>query len=356
MCVALSSQIAGGKVNILEQNSIRYCMTFLMSSVLVIIHRTSVFVQAKYIHKIIFIGVFDLFLTNILFFAESFMPIGSNDAMFVGLHYISSTIIDLCEKKIKFWSALASLVILVGLISMAQPWNKTAESVDICQVPCDYWENRMYDAITYNISEEPETLHHRFLKEFCKNQSNNNCTIKEDINFIYIDGVKHEISIHPFILGYIVVIIAAITATIRAYITKDLRRYIESQTLLFWLGCFESILAILLTIIWSTATGVPIYSFPSGKICLIFFVCYPFFAGVLYIAWVYSAGYLNISKLALARVVSLLVLYVCQRTFLKHFHPGKANLFEMFGVAIILCGLLVTFCEVILPCLKNENK
>ena len=114
----------------------------------------------------------------------------------------------------------------------------------------------------------------------------------------------------------------------------------------------EGILAVLMTIIWSNVSGVPVYSFPSGKICLTFVLAYGFFSGMLYAVWVYLAGYLNISKLALAKVIGLLVLYVCQRTLLKHFHPGKANLFESFGVAIIVCGLLVTFCEVI-SCLKK---
>ena len=74
-CATLSSQIAGGKVNIFQLTSMRYGVTFLIASVLVIIHRTTVFVEAKYVHKIILIGFLNFVLTNILFFLSSFMSV-----------------------------------------------------------------------------------------------------------------------------------------------------------------------------------------------------------------------------------------------------------------------------------------
>ena len=235
--------------------------------------------------------------------------------MYAGLYYLSATVIDVCKRKIKRMSVLVSLIIIVGLISMAQPWNKTAENTDICQIPCDYWDETRMHNVTINNESRPEIYTHRFLNQQFQSQSNNSCKMKQDSNFIYIDGVKHKISIHPFVLGYILVLIAVLSGTTRAYITKDLRMCVESQILIFWLVCFEGILAVLMSIIWSNVNGVPIYSIPSGNICLILFVSYGFFAGVLYVVWMYSAGYLNISKLALARVVVLLMLYVCQRTF-----------------------------------------
>ena len=352
----LASQMGGGKVNIFEQNTIRYGVTFLIAFTLVITQSKSVFVEAKYIHKVVLVGALNFSTISIIFFSASFMPVGNIEAMYVGGYVFSTTVIDVCQRNVKFVSSLVSLLMLVGLISLSQPWDKMAENADIDKIPCDYWEeNRMYNLTVGNISET-ETILYMFPNQEYRSTPNDSYRSKRNHNFIYIDGVKYDILINPIILGYTMIILAVVSGTIRTYFAKKLRSELESLTLTFWLAVIEGTLSVLSTVIWSSVNGVSMYSFPSGKICLTFVLAYGFFAGVLYIFWVYSAGKFNISKLALANVIVLLVLYICQRTFLKHFHPGKANLFETFGIIFIVSGLLLLpFCELI-SCLKKENK
>ena len=120
---------------------------------------------------------------------------------------------------------------------MAQPWNNMDENADICQIPCDYWDGTgMHNVTIANISE-PETPAHRFLNQQSLIQHNNSCKIEKDQKFIYIDGVKFYISIHPFLLGYIMILVAVVSGLIRAYTIKDLRICIESQT--FWLASLD---------------------------------------------------------------------------------------------------------------------
>ena len=92
-------KLQGGKVNIFKLNTICYVVMFFIASVLVLIHWTTVFVEAKYVHKIVLTGVFNFILANILFFVPSFMPVGSAEAMYIGIYYMCTTVIYVFKKR-----------------------------------------------------------------------------------------------------------------------------------------------------------------------------------------------------------------------------------------------------------------
>ena len=61
----------------------------------------------------------------------------------------------------------------------------------------------------------------------------------------------------------------------------------------------------------------------------------------------YTVGKFNVSKIAVSHSVILILMFICQRTFLKKFHPGAANWSETIGVLVVaLTVLLISLFEV----------
>ena len=222
----LASQMGGGKVNIFEQNTIRYGVTFLIVSALIIIKSTRIFVEAKFVPKLVLVGALNFSAASIIFFTASFMPVGNIEAIYVGGYVFSTTVIDVCQRNVKFVSSLASLIIVLGLISLSQPWNEMAENADIHKIPCDYWEeNKMYVTVG-NISEPKTPTLYMFSNQEYHITPNDSYRSKQNHNFIYIDGVKYGLLISPIFFGYMI-FFAFLLGTIRTYFARELRREIE---------------------------------------------------------------------------------------------------------------------------------
>ena len=338
----LSMQLSGGVTNIFQQNSLRYLGTLLLATGVSVVRKVSVKVERKYIFQIVFSSFFGVCTSCLLFFSASFMPVGNTEALCVGLSVLFPTIIDFSKGQIMLKSAISSLFTISGLIFLAQPWHQIEEHKKIQMIPCEYWQ----DYLHWNQSVK-NTLFNDSSQTF--NSGN-----KSD-HFIFIDGLRYPVLINPIYVGYILIFFAAIVGIIRGYAIKDLRNDITSGTLAFWLGLLEMIICFILTIIWSVANGIELYTFPTGSICLTLVILFSLCGGLVHCLWIYTLGNFSISKLSLADCVILLLMFICQRTFLKSFHPGAVNWYETLGVVIIIVSLLLVCFFELISILQNKN-
>ena len=299
--------------------------------------------DTKYICPIIIASFFNACAACTLFFSASFMPVGNTEALYVGLHVLIPSIIDFAKGRIQFKSAICSLFAILGLIFLAQPWHQINENRKIQMIPCEYWQDYVHNNHSSN------TTHFTYDKNMTHVAADNLA------NFIFIDGSKYYVLINSIYLGYILVVFAAVATIVRGYVTKDLRNDIADEKLAFWLALVEIIICFIFTVIWSISNNIKLYNFPTGLVCLMLVLLYSLCGGVVYYLWIYSVGNFNISKIALGNCVILLLMFICQKTFLQNFHPGAANWYETLGVAVIIVSLLLVSFFELTSILQTKN-
>ena len=342
--VTISTQLAGGKTNIFQQNSLRYGATFLLANVMLLFSRNTLWFDKKHIPTMVATALLNFASSSSVFFATSFMPLGNIEAMYIGLYIIMSTIVDLIHQDIKLQSALASSITIVGLICLAQPWSQLLERLEVEKLPCEYWQDGKYGNLTNRSASYEETK-----------ISNSTSEDTQRPYFIVIDGQKHYIKVDPRLVGYIIICYAAFLSTFRGIFAKKLRKEFEMDTLAFWLAIIEIISAVAVTVIWALANGVMPFTFSSEPLCLGILLLFPFGGAVTYFLWIYSIGMFNVSKMALSNCTILISVYILQRTVLKKFHPGAENVSEVFGVVLVLCSLLVILLIELRSILRNKR-
>ena len=153
--ITLTMQLAGGKINIFEQNSLRSLVTFLLAAGKSICCRMPVTVKVAHFPQIFQAAFFNWSALSCLYFAVSFMPIGNTEAMYFAIYICISTGLDFVKGNIHVRSALSTAFVIIGLIFLWQPWHREAEIQEVQMIPCDYWEgNALYEEPSGNFSAD----------------------------------------------------------------------------------------------------------------------------------------------------------------------------------------------------------
>ena len=307
----ITSQVALEKINIFEINTIRFTIQVLLSLAAILVGNESIIIERKHVRPIFGVVASDYVYSNCYFLAASFMPVGNMDGVFGAIYIIIALTYDLYCKRITKYSIVAAAIACVGIILLVQPWMiSDAKEFNQDIIPCDYLDNKT----TQNLWNSTE-------------------------GSLNLD--KEEEHVKQYILGYVLVFVSAAFVTVSGNLSIPLLQNYGVATVTFWAGLIEGFLSVLVTVIWKSATASS-YALPSGFYCLLFVLLFAVFAALenIFSNWTYF--YLPISKVALGMPFATVLCYIAQRTVFKTFHPGHANITEVFGIVLSIAGAILS--------------
>ena len=308
-----TAQVAGNKISIFIVNMFRFIFEILFSIICISFGGHSLKVAKKDMLKVFIASTFNLVYVSLLYLSTTQLPVGTLDGLYGGIYITITTFVDAVQMKISKWSVIAAMIAGTGLILLTQPWHQFKGNVI---APCDVLDNNL---IYFNISS------------MFSNASNNAPYINTNPLYQWFT---------PEALGYTYIIIGTLITCVGDIIIRSLLQTYSIYNFLFWGGIIQSLITgIILLIMAYIQSGS--FSFPTGTACLSFSI-------VLIITMTFTHMFLNItfiflpvSKAAMVTPLATIALYVLQRTALKTFHPGHANIMETVGIlAIVVAGIL----------------
>ena len=309
----VSLQLSGIKSNIFQLNSLKFTIQCLGNLPVLCIMQHSLQVAKKHAHLFVLVGTFNVIFSSAFYFSSSFMPVGNLDGLLTAFCILTSVIFDFYKGSVSKQSLVVSCVAIVGILLLIQPWNIQNEQHQKSLSPCHYM----------GISKVPYT---------------NNSDIDEVVGNGSVVYKTTEKQTYSLWLGYIFIVIAAISITIDGNIVKSLVEQYPSPVVLFWVILFEGFVSFIINLIWISLNGDASYTFPSGNYCVLFTLFFIIFSCISNTLGYYAYKQLHVSTIALTMVIITIFLYVSQRTFLSDFHSGHGNTMELFGVGVIIFG------------------
>lgn len=142
------------------------------------------------------------------------------------------------------------------------------------------------------------------------------------------------------VIGYLLVIIAAVSATISSNMAQSLMTNYPVAAILFWISFFEGVLSVILTYAFEGMPGYGGWSMPTVTFCVVFMLGYTVFGAVMDVSSYYTYNFLPVSQVAILLSFTIIILYICQRTVL--YNDGNANVFEVCGITCTMVGAMLT--------------
>ena len=335
----VASQLGTGTTIIFQLNTIRFAMEAFAMLCFAIVSRTSLLLKKEQLFTVISFSLCNICASTSLFFTASFWPVGNMEAIYVIMSILLTTAVDIFKKQIQLFRLLPAVLACIGVILLAQPWTvELGESCVIQKVPCEYWQESVIQQ-EESIPTDNNNSSFSFTYEMVSTGTKN-CMSTQDKYYIFINNMRYSIPVSPLIFGYILLFISAAFGAIYSYVGKD--NDIVPNILLFWSGIIDALCSLLANVIWTKTNGLPLYTFPTGRLCVLFVALYILLIGLGNITFTNILKLFNVSTIAISYVLLLLLLYTSQRTFLKEFHPGHANYVEVLGILTILCALLIS--------------
>ena len=325
----ISLQLSGIKSNIFQLNSLRFTVQCLVNTSVICFMQHPLKVAMKHIHFFLIVGIFNLIYASGFYFSSSFMPVGNLDGLLAAFYILTSVVFDFYRKSVSKLSVVVSCVAVVGILLLIQPWNFQKEHQRRPLSPCHYM----------GISKAP-IENGSYIYEVVGNSS---------VIFTAAETTKHSLW-----LGYIIIVITSITLTIESNVIRLLVDEYPPPVVLFWVILFQGLVSVIFNLSLTSFSGADLYTFPSEKYCLLFTCLFIIFSGFSNSMVYYAFKYLPVSSVALSMVIMTICMYISQRTFLSDFHPGHANITELFGMGIIIFG--TTLLPAIYTLVKKKNK
>ena len=316
-----SSQISGENASIFVANMFRFLFEIAFSVICILVTRSSLFVEKKNIYKFIIAATFNLIFVCLFYMSSSVLPLGNMDGIFAGFLIVISTLIDVVRGQISKWSCTAASLAAIGVLLLTQPWH-TAINMEIPQqAPCQIIENNYY-----NISKPMDI----YINE-------SSCQIED----------HHGFCVNPSILGYTYLFIASLACCLGDNMIKSLINTYSVYCYLFWGGITQAVFTGV-TVIFTESIQSTNLRFPKEPVCLGFTFGFIIAMIISHTLQNVTFKYLPVSKVAMGSLVSIILLYIIQRTLLKDFQPGHRNLIEIGGIlCIILAGIVSPIISII---------
>ena len=216
---------------------------------------------------------------------------------------------------------LTSFVVAVGIILVGQPWETVSQNGILSVTPCMYLDS-------HTVSVNPSSTS---LMNMTSGTSDNSSTGQ-------VLTVSNSTFDYKTLIGYILLMATGFGCTAAGNCVKKLLEHYPKPPIIFWLSMLETVLFMIINLALTRISGSPFYSFPNGKYCLVFTGLFVVTAAVAHLLSYFVYGYLHISTVSVASVYILFVLYISQRTYLKAFHPGHANITEVIGIIVVIFG------------------
>ena len=307
-----SSQVAGNKTSIFLANIFRFAFDMIVSTLCVVIRKHSIVVQKSDICKLVSAACLNYLYTTLFYLAAPLLPVGNMDGVYAGLYIAFTTTVDVVRKQVSRSFIFTAALAITGLLLLTQPWHF---SDDVKIPPCDYLDNNYSFIFHTNESSYP------------RNPS------KFSLNSI--------LGINSLLLGYLMVTCATISLTVADNLTFSLLQTYPFWSLILWNGVIQfGITGTILAGLGLSNTSN--LSFPTGCACLGFTVVFIIAMTTSHLMNFVPLVYLPVSTGGMVFPIATIGLYIIQRTALKIFHPGNANMMEVFGIICVVVASLAS--------------
>ena len=319
----VSTQVSVLDLNILQYNMIRYLIQALVAFGIMHFRRESVKILKDDMSYFITIGLLDMTGTVCIFATATFLPIGNLDAFYNAVLIVIASCYKIMKRQISYLGVVTYLILVVGIVLLTQPWNSQVHRNVINMSPCRY--------INYNENMSG-------LMNYANASSNTTVTMVTDaVDDIFPDGWLTK---HSQLLGYAVLIIAALEYTGHGVLSRSLLKNYKVPVVIFWVSLLELILSFIISLVWQSLRREAFFMVPAGSYCVLFMCMYIIFMTLSNFVIYYVHGYFKSYPYSVACLPTIVLLYLIQRTALKWFQPGNANLVEIVGVVLILFGIV----------------
>ena len=345
LVVMLSSQAVGSSINIFELFSIKYTVTAAFSCIINLLKRGSFTIKKHHIGYIFLCGFTQIFSTYGTFYAVSYMPVGNTDAVTRVLSTIWAMLFDSLKGNIFVHDILISVVTIVGILFVIQPWSSNGEHISSHKIPCQYWERVLHVDANNDTLPNFTSVSHPWnttnQTPFSTSQFNSNATMTESNPItLKISGTEYHLATNSVYFCYFLLLNATLSATIRLFIIKHLTKDMDPCALSTWISLGRSLIVTSVNVVWSIISGKPLYSLPLGTVCRIFMCSYLTSSALNNLITFHVVEYFTVTKTSVSLLLGSMILYIFQRTLLKTFHPGHANFQEILGITLALGGVL----------------
>ena len=305
----ISSQLT--MANVLQINSVRFVIVTAVAFAAGWLCKCPLSLKRDHIWILCICVILHLTAGNAYYFTAACMPAGTFNGMRGAFSTVIATTYDFYKGKISKRAIISIVGAVIGIILLTQPWAEHTE-VHLALSPCEYLENESLplklDINTTRAMPNHEDQH--------------------DALQIWFQKYKTPI-------GYILTFIISVMIVVKGIFLRELVLEYPVSTILFWHTAASAIPTIILNLIWSKYFSKPFFDLPSGDLCWLLTVLFIASAacanGVAFVVYKRT----HVSTTALMTIAFTVFLYASQRTFLKPFNPGHANVVEVIGIIVI---------------------
>ena len=313
---SMASQLT--HANMFQINSCRYIIMCVVGLTTTCLFKYSMDISSQHWRTLMLCSVVHLYYGTTYNFTASFMPLGNLDGLHSAFATVTATAYDFCKKKISKASVVSAFVAVIGIICLSQPW-KHHPPVEIVGIPCEYLDNlshplEMNEPNSSFVDTHMSTNYYTLMSWFHRNKTS---------------------------IGYFLIFTGSLMSILRGVLLRDLMREYPVPPLLFWCSVVEGIMTIILNLIWSKMFETPFFTLPSSQICSLLTVLFVVFSAFGNIFSYYACKRTFVSTITVANIISSVFLYGSQRTLLKQFHPGHANIVEVVGIVLIIFSVTI---------------
>ena len=316
----LFSQISGLKSNIFQLGTIRYLFMTIVACFITSWNKYSLRIEASHFRSIIVCAVFHAVYDTGYFWASSFMPVGVFEGLRGAIGVLVAITYDVYRKRVSKHCIVSAIIATLGILFLSQPWEKAMISLSKSDmVPCDAWSIR-----PNNITGLSKSIIF----------SNSTDIAETDLDTTASSHIHYEI------LSYFLLVLCAVLSIVRGFILKTVFSQYPAAPVIFWSAMLEGGFTFCMNIVYARLTSVPYFDLPSATYCFLFTFLFIICCAFGNICSIYSFYHAFVTMVAFGDVCQSVALYICQRTFLKPFYPGHANMLEILGVIVIIIGVL----------------
>ena len=336
----IAAQMTSSIQAVYDLNILRLCLQMALSLVLAYIWGAPVFVKCGHAVLCIAIVLFNCVFQAMYFRSTAYLAVGDMVGLSVGIIIILAALVDGCFRQLTWATVVSTLVCCPGIILLIQPWNAGMDILVPVISPCRLIVEKVY-------------LHH--LSSW-HGYNITDVTISTDISLINdtltnMPSVTKPTGISPVqeffiflnpVIGYIMTTVAAVSFVINAKISK----YLVSMYHPLSISCWVSSLMFVIALVTSFDTNT--FSFPAvvnyfskGWLCTFFKLVFIIGAASYQITFQCSLSYLQVSQAAVGEALSLVILFLCQVTFLTEVHPTTNTCIKAIGLCFTFFGAII---------------
>ena len=303
-----SSQVAGNKTSIFIPNIFRFTFDIILSSLCMAVGKLSFVVQKSDTCKLVLAACLNYIYTTLFYLAAPLLPVGNMDGIYAGLYIALATTLDIVRKQVSRYFIITSVLAITGLLLLTQPWHFSEE---IRMSPCDYIDNN-YSLIVHR-----------------------NDSVLGEMSY------SSSLGFNSLLLGYLMVMFGTVSLVVADNFSRSLLQTYSALCLIFWNAVIQVVITGVILAGLALAYDSNL-SFPSGHACLAFTIVFIMAMTASHLMNMFPLVYFPVSVGGMIFPLATIGLYVIQRTVLKMFHPGNANVMEVFGIICIVIASLAS--------------